>query len=209
MEINLYGTQWNVDSRFESSHLLTQEIEKSLVSNLGQIGDYSILGVYISARIDEVNETKIDFRVKKTKQEIELFVFLPHAEIKSVGGHVFNPKKFDFEYKENAFKVYPVLSYVKFVFTGLKSLFQELKPKLEIELDGIESKLVSLISEKIETYYFRSEEILHLQEIIDRSHWAYKENSDWFESEIGQKWIALASKYRVMDNGSIVLRDED
>jgi len=208
MELNIFGAQWNKDFTYKVSNHLMLEIENALKPNLLQISDYSKLNIFISTRIDNITETKIDFKLKNIKKEIELYLFLPSSEIRLVSGYVFNDKKFDFKHKVDAYKIYPILSYVKFVFTGLKTFFYKMNFATVVDLNNIEIKLINTIEDNIEFYNFRPEEIIHLQEIIDKSHWAYKTNSDWLESEIGKKWIALSEKYQIKNDGSLILLDE-
>jgi hypothetical protein len=208
MELNIFGAQWNKDFTYKVSHHLMLEIENALTPNLLQISDYSKLNIFISTQIDNITESKIDFKLKNIKKEIELYLFLPSSEIRLVSGYVFNDKKFDFKHKVDAYKIYPILSYVKFVFTGLKTFFYKMNFATVVDLNNIEIKLINTIEDNIEFYNFRPEEIIHLQEIIDKSHWAYKTNSDWLESEIGKKWIALSEKYQIKNDGSLILLDE-
>ncbi len=208
MELNIFGAQWNKNFTYNVSHHLTLEIEKALSPNILQIPDYSKLNIFLSTRTDNVAETDIDFKLNKIKKEIELYLFLPSTEIKLVSGYVFNDKKFDFQHKSDAYKIYPILSYVKFVFTGLKTFFYKMNFTTTVDLNNIEIKLINTIEDNIEFYYFRSEEIIHLKEIIDKSHWAYNTNSDWLESEIGKKWIALSEKYQFLNDGSLILKNE-
>jgi len=208
MELNIFGAQWNKKFTYNVSHHLTLEIEKALSHNLLQIPDYSKLNIYLSTRTDKLAETNIDFKLNKIKKEIDLYLFLPSTEIKLVSGYVFNNKKFDFEIKANAYQIYPMLSFVKFVISGLKTFFNEMNFTSTVDLNNIENNLINTIENNTEFYYFRPEEIIHLQEIIDKSHWAFKSNSDWLESEIGEKWVALSEKYQILNDGSLIEQNE-
>ena len=208
MEISIFGAQWNKDFTYNVSHQLTLAIENALSPNLLKISDYSKLNIYLSTRIDKIVETKIDYKLDKINKQIDLNLFLPNTEIKSVSGYIFNDKKFDFEFKVNAFKIYPIMPFIHFVFSGLKTFIEEIKFMPKAELETIKSKLINTIENNPEIYYFRTEEIIHLQEIINKTHWAFNIDSDWLESEIGKKWIALSEKYQIINDGSLILQNE-
>ena len=208
MEINIFGAQWNKDFIYNVSHLLTLAIENALSPNFDHISEHSKLNVYISTRADNIPETKTDHKLNKIKNEIDLYLFLPNTEIKLVSGYVFNDQKFDFVFKEDAIKIYPKIPYIQFVFSGLKTFIDEMKITPKVELEIIKGKLIDTIENNSEIYSFRPEEIIHLQEIINKSHWAYNTDSDWLESEIGKKWIALSEKYNIKNDGSLILRNE-
>lgn len=207
MEINIFGAQWNKDFTFKVSHLLFLEIENALNPHVDHISEHSKLNIYISSRVDTIPETKTEYKLKKLKNEIDLYLFLPNTEIKLVSGYVFNHKKFDFVYKENSIQIYPKISYIQFIFSGLQTFIDEMKITPKVELEIIKHKLINTIENNSEIYNFRPEEIIHLQEIINKSHWSFNTDSDWLESEIGKKWIALSEKWNIKNDGSLILRN--
>lgn len=208
MEINIFGAIWNKDFTYNVSHQLTLAIENALFFYFNHVSEYSKLNIYISTRVDNITVTSAQHKLNKIKNEIDLNLFLPNTEIKLVSGYVFDHKKFDFVYKENAIKIYPKIPYIQFVFSGLKTFIDEMKITPIVPLEIVKSGLINTIESNSENYNFQPEEIIHLQEIIDKSHWAFNTDSDWLESEIGKKWIALSEKYHIKEDGSLILQNE-
>lgn len=135
-------------------------------------------------------------------------IILPNRHLYFEQENVFNLKKFDFEFKEKGYQTYPLDLFVRYTIDGILAYLcqNNLEVPEEGDIKAFADKLANESISKLIKFKYESEELIILRELIDKTHWAFKDNNgkEWFESEIGQNWLKLSEKYSFDELGMLI-----
>lgn len=137
-------------------------------------------------------------------------LILPNSYLYFEPDYKFYTNKFDFKLMERGYKTFPLDKYIEFTLTGIELFFLQYEIKLPINIDLIKLDLISYVKLHKDNFIYENEEKTTLREIINKVHWAFHEHNGkkWLESEIGKKWLELASKYNINQKGILELKNK-
>jgi hypothetical protein len=195
---------------FEISHNLDLLIEQEVSEFLKDFDpgfdlDFSII---CNGSVDSKLALGGKMKHRDKRKEISQQLILPNSYLYFEPDNVFYLNSFDFKLKERGYKSYPVERYIGFTLEGIELFFKENSVALPSSFDDLKKDLVDYVFSNKSDFLYESEEKMTLREMIEKKHWAYHEadGDDWLGSDVGIKWLRLAKKYSINNDGLLERR---
>lgn len=198
-------------SLFKVSHKVDLLIEKKVTSSLKGFDPGFDLDFSISCNENNKNDLILADKIKHRgeRKSITQQLILPNCNLYYEPDFKFYTNRFDFKLMERGYKTYPLDKYIQYTITGIELFFLQNEIEIPLKLDQLKNVLVTHINTHKNNFAYENEEKRTLREIINREYWAFhlEEGKNWLNSEIGQKWLMLASKYTISQNGMLELKN--
>lgn len=199
---------WDIKATFNVSHELSNLLTQLLSEEFKKLELPYALNLLIGCSSNNPDEVKIGKVINHRgyPKEITQEVFFPAAKITSMDAFVFHLKKFDFIFKKDAIRVYPEKDFVEDVILAFQLFIEKQRLSSQPNYDLIRGEAFKQLETNPGKFKFKSKEIRLLESIIKKDHFAFTdpEEADWLETEIGKKWLALADKYEVVEDGTLI-----
>ena len=210
MNIRIITFQTDPKCIFKISHRYSVFLEKKLDEYFSNFNSDLNLDLSIICLSNNLDNLKLGGNMKHSGKGINVTqeIILPNRHLYFEPDYVFNLKKFDFVFKEKGYRTYPLDLFARFTIDGILAYLSQNNFEMPDEKD-IEEFVDTLANESINNsamFKYESEELIHLHELIDKTHWAFKDEKgkEWLENEIGQKWTKLAGNYSFDENGMLI-----
>lgn len=197
---------------YHQSHLFTSFLENTFNECFTDVNTDINLNLSIVCLSDNIEKVKLGGNMKHLGKEdtVTQQIILPNKHLYFESSHVFNQKKFDFVPSNSTYQCYPLDLFAKFTLKGLLTYLtqNELETPDDHKVLAFEHVVSDELAKNAHQFNYKNEELMHLQELIDKTHWAYEDmkGKEWLESDIGQKWVELAKKYSFDTGGNLVVK---
>lgn len=210
MKFRILTFQLHPKYTYELSHNLDLLLEQKVSELLEDFDpgfdlDFSIL-------CNEANESDLllggTIKHRGKRKEITQQLILPNSNLYFEPDYKFYLNRFDFKLMERGYKTYPMDKYIQFTLDGVKLFFEQNSIELPIKLETLQSELVEYVNINKKDFLFENQEKRTLREMINKDHWAYHDDDgqEWLSSDVGKKWLKLASKYTITEDGMLEVK---
>lgn len=210
MNIRIITFQTDPKCVYNISHKFSMFLEMKLdeyFSNIHTELNLDLSIICLSRNVDDL-ELGRNMKHRGKGRNVTQQIILPNRHLYFEQENVFNLKKFDFVFKEKGYQTYPLDLFVRYTIDGILAYLSQnnLEVPKEGDIKAFADKLANESISKLIKFKYESEELIILRELIDKTHWAFKDNDgkEWFESEIGQNWLKLSEKYSFDELGMLI-----
>ncbi|NVK63060.1 MAG: hypothetical protein HWE22_00685 [Flavobacteriales bacterium] len=212
MKIRIISFQTDPKCTYHISHHYILFLERRLNEHFSNINTELNLDLSIICLTSNADDLRLGGSTKHREKgtNITQEIVLPNRHLYYEHDYIFYSKKFDFVFKENGYQTYPLDLFASYTIDGILAYLTEnnLDVPNENESKLFAHDLMVELSSRLYHFKFENEELMHLRELIDKTHWAFNDEKgkEWLESEIGKKWMKLSEKYSFDENGMLVLK---
>lgn len=211
MRFRILTFQLHPKYTYELSHNVNLFLEEEVTAFLKEFHpgfdlDFSII-------CNETNKKDVrlggEIKHRGRRKEITQQLILPNIHLYFEQDFKFYLNQFDFKLMERGYRTYPIDKYIQFTLDGIELFFEQKALKLPVKFDTLKNELVDHVNLHKDVFIFESQEKRMLREMISKEHWAYhdEDGSEWLKSDVGKKWLRLASKYAITKQGMLELKD--
>lgn len=168
--------------------------------------DFSII---CNAHIEDNIKLGENIKHRGKRKKISQLLILPNKYLYFEPDYKFYLNRFDFKWMERGYKTYPIEKYIQFTFEGIQHFFNANSINLPDKFNNLKNEILDFVNLNKYDFLYESEEKMHLRKMINKDHWAYHEEhgKEWLTSDVGLKWLRLASKYKIKEDGMLELKD--
>lgn len=213
MEIQITTFQTDPKCAYHISHNYVLYLEKGLNEYFSHINTELNLNLSIICMTSNVDDLRLGGSTRHRAKGINITqeIVLPNRHLYFEHDYVFHLKKFDFIFKENGYQTYPLDLFASYTIEGILAYLTQNNLDVPNENDSklFAHNLMVELNSRLSHFKYENEELIHLRELIDKTHWAFNDEKgkEWLESKIGKKWMKLSEKYSSDENGMLVIKE--